>query len=195
MKTLKATLTKDELNAMPPCVFTGKIELINTSEQVNAAVEALKNELLIGFDTETKPSFVKGISNKVSLIQLATENVCYLFRLNHLGGIPADLEHLLQSKQVKKVGLSLRDDFAALNKRKKINHDSFIDLQKLVKQYGIEELSLQKIYGILFGERISKSQRLSNWEAAELSEAQQRYAAIDAWACWKIYLKLLEMKK
>ena len=89
-----------------------------------------------------------------------------------------------------KIGLSLRDDFNSLRKRVEINPQNFLDIQSLVLQYGIEEASLQKIYAILFGKKISKGQRLSNWETDILTEQQKRYAALDAWACLQIYKQL-----
>lgn len=191
---IEPSISKEDVNQMPLCSFPGKIVIINTQFELLKAIEFLKKQEILGFDTETKPAFAKGISNKVALMQIATDEVCYLFRMNRLG-FPPELEKLLRNKKIKKIGLSLRDDFSALNKRKIFNPESFIDLQTIVQNYGITELSLQKIYALLFNEKISKSQRLSNWEADVLSESQQRYAAIDAWASRKIYLKLMEMNK
>ena len=123
----------------------------------------------------------------MSLIQISTEDTCFLFRLNYLKGIPASLLNFLNSEETIKVGLSLRDDFGAIRKRSALNPGNFIDLQDFVKPFGIQEASLQKIYAILFSKKISKGQRLTNWEATHLTEPQQRYAALDAWACLKIY--------
>lgn len=187
-----ASITKDLINTMPVYNYTGKIVLVETPEGLKEAIEHLKTVSLLGFDTETKPSFSKGIINKVALLQIATLDTCYLFRLNKLG-FPVELERLMKNKKIKKIGVSIHDDFSALSKRKIFNPESFIDLQKIVHKYGITDLSLQKIYAILFGQKISKSQRLSNWEAEELSDAQKRYAALDALAPLQIYLKLLEM--
>ncbi len=184
-----ATITKDEIAQLDVEVFPGRIFVINTTEQADKAVEELLKHEIIGFDTETKPSFKKGQKNKIALIQLSTETECYLFRLNNVG-ISKGLKGLLNNSSVTKIGLSLKDDFAAMSGRTKSEMNSFVDLQKYVENYGIEDKSLQKIYAILFHKRISKSQRLSNWEADELSEAQKAYAAIDAWACLKIYNEL-----
>jgi ribonuclease D len=186
------TITKEKINGLPICTFTGNIIVVTSNEQLKDSILELKKEKILGFDTETKPSFAKGVTNKVALMQISTESTCYLFRLNKIG-LPIELERLLKNKKIKKIGLSLRDDFSALNKRKVFCPESFVDLQKIVANYGISDLSLQKIYAILFGEKISKSQRLSNWEAETLSEAQQHYAALDAWATRRIYLKLMEM--
>lgn len=190
---IEANISKEAINEMQVESFQGKIVVVNSSFELKEAIEELKNHLLLGFDTETKPAFAKGVFNKVALMQLATNDTCYLFRLNKIG-FPAELEKLLRNKKIKKIGLSLRDDFSALNKRKVFNPESFIDLQHIVKEFGIEELSLQKIYGLLFGKKISKSQRLSNWETDLFSDAQQLYAATDAWACLKIYTKLMDIK-
>lgn len=186
------TITKEEIAELNVEVFPGRIFVVNTAEEADKAVEDLKQYNLIGFDTETKPSFKKGQKNKIALIQLSAENYCYLFRLNKIG-IPQSLKNLLHSSAITKIGLSLKDDFAALAGRTKSEMLSFIDLQKFVDNYGIEDKSLQKIYAIIFNKRISKAQRLSNWEAEALSEAQKAYAAIDAWACLRIYNKLKEL--
>lgn len=174
--------------------FEGEIYVIDHPAEVDNAVAYLSTKSALGFDTETKPAFKRGQVNNVALLQLATEDECFLFRLNKIG-YPESLEKLLCNESVKKIGLSLRDDFAALRKRTGKKPQNFIDLQLFVDKFGIEDNSLQKIYAIIFGKKISKSQRLSNWEAAELTPAQQSYAAIDAWACLKIYNYLTQSKK
>ncbi|MDL2215019.1 3'-5' exonuclease domain-containing protein 2, partial [Dysgonomonas sp. OttesenSCG-928-M03] len=146
----------------------------------------------IGFDTETRPSFTKGQTRKIALMQLSTEDTCFLFRLN-LIDIPESLIHILVNPKVRKIGLSLKDDFSAIRKRMQLVPENFIELQSYVKKFGIEDNGLQRIYAILFGEKISKGQRLSNWEADILTEAQQKYAALDAWACLQIYNKLARL--
>ena len=125
-------------------------------------------------------------------MQLSTNDTCFLFRLN-LIGIPECLIRLLIASDITKIGLSLKDDFAAIRKRIQLEPKGFIELQSFVKKFGIEDNGLQRIYAILFGERISKGQRLSNWEADILTEAQQKYAALDAWACLQIYNKLVRL--
>ncbi|HNZ84824.1 MAG: 3'-5' exonuclease domain-containing protein 2 [Paludibacteraceae bacterium] len=163
-----------------------KIIIVDTLEKLEEAVHKLNTQKLIGFDTETKPSFTKGVINKVALLQLASEDVCYLFRL-HLIGLPHSLMAILANPSIIKIGIALRDDFSGLRKWNNAKPQGFIDIQQEIHKVGIQELSLQKIYAILFARRISKNQRLSNWESEELSEAQQHYAAIDAWACLDIY--------
>ncbi len=179
-------ITKDEIQELPIETFDGEIIVIDRIEDVAAAVEYLRQFDIIGFDTETKPVFKKNTIHKVALMQLSTLDKCFLFRLN-LINYPDLLDELICSKDVVKVGLSLRDDFAALRQRSECPPLNFRDLQNIVQDYGIKDLSLQKIYAILFHKKISKNQRLSNWESKTLKPSQQMYAAIDAWACLKIY--------
>ena len=185
------TISKQQIAELDRVVFEGDIIVIDNLAQVRNAVNHLSSQSTIGFDTETKPAFKRGQINKVALLQLSTEEECYLFRLNKIG-YPEELEDLMCNTYVKKIGLSLRDDFAALRKRTGKKPENFIDLQLFVDKFEIEDNSLQKIYAILFGQKISKNQRLSNWEAVELSPAQQSYAAIDAWACLRIYNHLTQ---
>lgn len=185
------TITKEQLAELPKEIFNGRIIVVDHQEEVAAAVAYLSNHNAIGFDTETKPSFKRGQNHKVALMQLATDEVCYLFRLNRIG-YPKELVQLMSNPDVKKIGLSLRDDFAAIRQRSVRKPENFIDLQLFVDKFGIDDNSLQKIYALLFGKKISKSQRLSNWEAPELTPAQQSYAAIDAWACLRIYNHLVD---
>lgn len=188
------TISKEELSTLPAATYKGKIILVNTQEEANLAAEALSKERMIGFDTETKPSFKRGQSNRVSLLQLSTHNECYLFRLNHIG-LTEDVKKILEDKNITKVGLSIHDDFHNLHKIcGDLNPEGFIDLQQYVKQFKIVDNSLAKIYGIIFGQRISKGQRLTNWEADELTVHQQAYAALDALSCINIYDYLSEGK-
>jgi ribonuclease D len=185
------TISKEEIATLPLAAFQGKTIVIDRPEQVNEAIDYLQQQSLIGFDTETKPNFSRSSHNQVALLQVSSADVCYLFRLSLLG-IPSALFDLLNNPNVLKIGLSLRDDFNALSKRATINKESFIDLQNIVEGFAIQEKSLVKLYAIIFGKRISKSKRLSNWEAQPLTEAQQLYAATDAWACYQIYTHLMQ---
>lgn len=180
------TITKDQISELPVEEFTNRIIVVDTEEDVTKAVKYLLNFKRVGFDTETRPSFKKGQNYKVALMQLATEEVCFLIRLNKVG-IPPVLKEFLICDTTLKIGLSLRDDFGAMKKRTDIEPANFIDLQNFVGKYDIKEASLQKIYAILFEKKISKGQRLTNWEAETLTESQQKYAALDAWACLRIY--------
>ncbi len=183
-------ISKEKIRELPIETFDGEIIVIDRVEDVANAVDYLKQFEVIGFDTETKPVFRKNVWHKVALMQLSTMDKCFLFRLNRIK-YPDELDELICSKDVVKVGLSLRDDFAALRKRSDCSPLNFRDLQNIVQDYGIKDLSLQKIYAILFNKKIAKNQRLSNWEADTLKESQQMYAAIDAWACLKIYNHLI----
>lgn len=185
------TITKEQLAELPHEIFTGNIFVIEHIKEVQKAVDYLSSQKVIGFDTETKPAFKRGVVNNVALMQLSSEENCYLFRLNKIG-YPDELEDIMCNPEIKKIGLSLRDDFAAIRKRSDRKPENFIDLQLFVDKFDIEDNSLQKIYGLLFGKKISKNQRISNWEANELTEAQQMYAAIDAWACLRIYNHLTQ---
>jgi ribonuclease D len=191
---IRKSIEKDELKELPKAAFPGQIHLVNTPWEAEKAIEFLKSFAILGIDSETKPSFNKGQSHKVALLQISCEDHCFLFRLN-LIGLTLPLITLLESPRIKKVGLSLRDDFMMLHKRAPFEQRACVELQDYVRDFGITDKSLQKIYAILFGEKISKAQRLSNWEAEELTEPQQLYAATDAWACLKIYQLLEEAKE
>lgn len=179
-------INKELIAELPIETFPGKIVVVDNDSEVQPAVDYLLQSSVIGFDTETKPAFKRGVTHKVALLQLATNDTCFLFRLNMIG-YPDALDAIICNPDIQKIGLSLRDDFAAIRKRSDAAPQNFIDLQSFVKPYDIEDNSLQKIYALLFGKKISKNQRLSNWEAQELTPAQQSYAAIDAWACLCIY--------
>ena len=195
MKQIRNTINKAEIATMPKVLFEGRIFVIFTEDDAVKAVEYLKGHAVVGVDTETRPSFKRGVTHKVALLQIATQDTCFLFRLNHLG-MPQVLQDFLMSDTLK-IGLSLKDDFMMLRRRKNVNAEegNWIELQDYVGRFGIEDRSLQKIYANLFGQKISKSQRLSNWEADSLTEGQMRYAATDAWACVQIYNCLAEMER
>ena len=186
MKNFRANIEKSEVAQMPNTLFSGRIITIDTPDDAEKAVLALSRESIVGIDTETRPSFRKGVHYNVSLLQISTLETCFLFRLNRIG-MPKPLIELLENNGITKVGLSLHDDYQALNKRKRFTPANFLDLQKYVTRFGIEEKGLQKMYAIVFGERISKSQQLTNWDADVLTDKQKLYAATDAWACLRIY--------
>lgn len=187
------TISKEEISLLEIEEFPGRIIVIDTEKDADKAVEYLLQFEAVGFDTETRPSFKKGTRYKISLMQISTDEACFLFRLNRIG-IPQPLEDFMVNDKILKIGLSLRDDFGAIRKRTDIKPANFLDLQNYVGQFGIEDASLQKIYAILFDKKISKGQRLSNWEADVLTEQQKKYAALDAWACLKIYNQLNQDK-
>ncbi len=185
-KLIKRAISKAEISVLPVVTFEGRIVTIQTVTDAEKAIDYLLTQKMVGVDTETRPSFVSGKSYKVSLLQVSTDEVCFLFRLNYIG-FPQCIQRFIEDEKVMKIGLSLKDDFGALHKRSNFEPGEFIELQEYVRQFGIDDLSLQKIYAILFGQRISKNQRLSNWEAEVLNDRQKIYAATDAWACLMIY--------
>lgn len=195
MKSIKNTISKAEIAQMPIVQFPGRIFVIYTETDAEKAVKYLHTQHIVGVDTETRPSFKRGMSHKVALLQIATADTCFLFRLNRIG-MPTFLEDFLMGETLK-IGLSLKDDFMMLRRRKDVHAEqgNWIELQDYVGRFGIEDQSLQKIYANLFGLKISKSQRLSNWEAETLTENQMKYAATDAWACVEIYNCLAEMER
>lgn len=179
---------------MLPVAFSGRIIVVQSELEANKAVDYLMAQPLVGIDTETRPSFTRGVVNKVALLQVSTLDTCFLFRLNVIGICPA-IKRFLESEQVVKVGLSLKDDFTVLRRRTDFVPGGMVDLQHLVKEMGIKELSLQKVYAIFFGQKISKAQRLSNWEVDVLTDKQKIYAATDAWACVMIYNRMNDLKE
>ena len=195
MKQIKNKITKAEIAGMPKVQFSGRIFVIYTKTDAEKAVEYLRTQHIVGVDTETRPSFKRGMSHKVALLQIATSDTCFLFRLNRIG-MPTFLQDFLMGDTLK-IGLSLKDDFLMLRRRKDVHAEegNWIELQDYVGRFGIEDRSLQKIFANLFGQKISKSQRLSNWEAETLTESQINYAATDAWACVEIYNCLAEMEE
>ena len=193
-KLLVNKYEKTALASLKRVVFDGRIEVIYTVQQAERAVDFLLSQPLLGFDTETRPAFSKGQHFKCSLLQVSTPNICFLFRLNSIGMCPA-IVRLLSDRQVTKVGLAWNNDLLGLHQLGEFEAGTFVDLQYLVKEIGIEDQSLVKIYANLFGERISKAERLSNWERDILKDSQKLYAAIDAWACVKIYEEVMRLKE
>ena len=182
----QAQISNKELEDLPVKVFNGDIIIVDKEEEVKPAVEYLSKSTLLGFDTETRPSFVKGKRHKVALLQLSNEERAYLFRLKYTG-IPNELVHLLEDGGIIKIGAAIREDLRVMQRLKPFLPMGFIDLQAIVKKYGIMEMSVRKLAAIVLGVKISKSQQLSNWENEKLTDAQQRYAATDAWVCREIY--------
>lgn len=179
-------ITKEELNTLPAEKFEGKIIVVSSLQTAEKAIEELRKAEITGFDTETKPNFKKGKMNNVALMQLSTNDKCFLFRLSKIG-LPECIKDFLEDESCRKVGLSIKDDFLNLSKLRGISPKGFVDIQDMVKNFRIKDSSLTKIHSILFGRRISKNQQLSNWEASKLSEKQKSYAALDAVACVRIF--------
>ncbi|MGD9931397.1 MAG: 3'-5' exonuclease [Mangrovibacterium sp.] len=183
------SITKEELDELPLKSFEGEIVLVENDRTLQAALSYLSQSEVLGFDTETKPSFKRGQINRVALLQLSSGEKAFLFRLN-VTGLPAGLKAILSDPDILKVGVAIRDDVKALQRLGHFKPAGFVELQEEVKDYGIQDFSLKKIAGIVLGMRISKSQRLTNWESDGLTEAQQRYAATDAWVSYEIFHSL-----
>lgn len=176
---------------MPLKFFEGQIHIVETRAHFLKVLPILNAQKVMGFDTESRPSFKKGESHPVSLVQLSTPTVAFLLRLNMLG-VPDELMEVLTNASILKVGASLKDDIYRLKSLKRFTPKGFLDLQDMAVGYEIEDKSLRKLAAIVLEVRLSKSQQLSNWENNSLSKAQARYAATDAWICLAIYNRLME---
>ena len=187
--TFRSTIDNDSVAALEAARFGGRIVIVDKMEDVEAAYNDLKSHTMIGFDTETRPSFRAGVSYKVGLLQLSTPYTCYLIRLSHIR-LDNRILKILGSRQILKVGADVSGDIRALHALRNFNADGFVDLQVEASRWGIEEKSLRKLSAIVLNKRVSKAQRLSNWEAESLTPQQQEYAATDAWICPEILKEL-----
>lgn len=187
-------ISNEQTALLPAVEFRGKILLVEQERDIAEACKQLAQQPQIGFDTETRPSFRPGVTFRVSLLQLSTPTVCYLFRLNKIP-LAKPILQLLENKEVLKIGADVAGDLRSLRKIRHFRDGGFVDLQTIAPQWGIEEKSLRKLSAIVLGQRVSKAQRLSNWEAATLTDKQQLYAATDAWVCTRIYEQLLRTPK
>ncbi|MBO5801338.1 MAG: 3'-5' exonuclease domain-containing protein 2 [Alistipes sp.] len=187
--TYRSTIDNDSVAALEAARFGGRIVIVDKMEDVEAAYNDLKSHTMIGFDTETRPSFRAGVSYKVGLLQLSTPDTCYLIRLSHIR-LDNRILKILGSRQILKVGTDVSGDIRALHALRNFNADGFVDLQVEASRWGIEEKSLRKLSAIVLNKRVSKAQRLSNWEAESLTPQQQEYAATDAWICPEILKEL-----
>lgn len=187
-------ISNEELAMLPLCGFGGEIVVVDTQEAVEAACADLAASPVIGFDTETRPTFRPGAQNKVALLQLSTPCRCYLFRLCKIE-LDERLVQVLENVKSAKIGADVANDLRALQALRRFTPGGFVDLQSIVAQWGIADKSVRKMAGIILGEKVSKAQRLSNWEASTLTPAQQMYAATDAWVCEQMYTILLRTAK
>lgn len=194
MVTIYSTYDKKALAELPVETYEGRIIVILTEKDAEKAVDFLLTQKLLGVDTETRPSFKAGVHNKVALLQVSNGEVCFLFRLNQIGMCDA-VKRLLEDTNVPKVGLSWHDDIRQLSGIGEFKPGNFVELQRKVGEIGITDLGLQKVYANLFGKKLSKRQRLTNWEAQFLTEAQKAYASLDALACVRIYNQIESLKE
>ncbi len=182
-------ISKDKVQELPVVSFEGEVIIVDDNNKIPSAVEYLSCQSVIGVDTESRPSFVKGTHYPTALLQMATEDRCYLFRLNRIG-LPQSITDLFSNPKICKIGLAFKDDINGLRRLRNFVARNCIDLQQIVGQYGILDLGLQKIHAICFGQKISKSQQLTNWENEILTIEQARYASTDAWSTLLIYKEL-----
>ncbi len=190
MIDFEKSISPEEILDLPLTSFDKEIYVVENKEQVENAVNYLKQQSFLGFDTETKPAFKKGQKNEVALLQLASSEKAFLFRLNKIK-LDGAIRRILSDSSIIKIGVAIKDDLNALKRKSTFEPQSFVELQEMVKKYGIQSFSLQKLSAIVLGVRISKSKRLSNWEADLLSEAQLKYAATDAWVALEVYNRLI----
>jgi len=184
----QSSITEEEIKQLPAKEFNGEIYLIDTLKKVDIALPLLKDKKILGFDTETRPSFKKGPNNDIALLQLATSEEAFLFRINYIG-LPEALKRLFEDDSILKIGLALKDDLSGLKRFGDFTPASFVDLQDLAKDLSIQNNGLKKLAAIFLNFRVSKSrsQRLSNWERQILTPKQLTYAATDAWVCYELY--------
>ena len=194
MKTIYNKFDKAKISTLPRVLFKGRIVVVLTERDADKAVRYLLSQPILGVDTETRPSFKKGETHQVALLQVSSYDVCFLFRLNQLGMSPS-VKRLLEDTRVPKIGLSLRDDLLSLHKLADFNAGYFIDLQDHMREIGVEDLSLQKLYANFFAQKISKREQLTNWEADILQDKQKLYAATDAWSCIMLYEELQRLEQ
>ena len=187
-------ISNEQTALLPAVEFRGEIRIVEHERDIAAACKTLAEQPVIGFDTETRPSFRPGVTFRVSLLQLSTPKVCFLFRLNKIP-LAKPILQLLEDRRVLKIGADVAGDLRSLRQIRHFRDGGFVDLQGIAPEWGIGEKSLRKLSAIVLGRRVSKAQRLSNWEAATLTDKQQLYAATDAWVCTRIYEQLLRTPK
>jgi len=188
----QTSISHEEINNLPLSAFEGKVVVVSDEHNLSRVFAEISKHSIVGFDTETKPVFVRGHQNKVSLMQIALTETVFLVRLNHTG-MQAPIIRFLENENILKAGVALRDDIKALQRLKHYTPAGFVELAEMSKQAGLEVESVKKLTALLLGFRISKSAQTSNWEAESLNEKQISYAATDAWVCLEIYKKLMNL--
>lgn len=183
-------ISKELIQWMPVAQFEGEVIIVDEPSKIADSIGYLRTQKVLGVDTEARPSFTRGIHYPTALVQIATEEKCFLFRLTHVG-LPQELADIFADETIRKVGLAFKDDLNGLRRRRNFKPANCVDIQSIVGQYGILDLGLQKIFAICFGKKISKAQQLTNWENSHLTPEQARYASTDAWATLLIYQDLM----
>ncbi len=190
-KRFPERLAKGHIKTLPVRSFDGKIHLITEINDVRDAIKTLRKYQVLGFDTETRPVFRKGVQHDVSLLQLSTSKEAFLFRLNHLG-FPDEIIEILEDSAILKVGIAILDDVRGLQKLSNFKPGGFIELADIASDLGIVTCGLRNLAAIFLGVRITKKAQLTNWERPVISSKQSLYAATDAWICLKMYIFLEE---
>ena len=188
----KITITPEEINSLPLKTFQGKTYVISEAEKLPKILKEIEKHDVVGFDTETRPSFKKGQVYQVALLQLAIPGKVFLIRINHTG-VTEEVAKFFENENVAKVGVGIRDDLKALRKFREFLPANCYDLSLIAKQVGLQVESVKKLTALLLGFRISKSAQTSNWEAQSFTQKQIEYAATDAWVCLELYLKLKDL--
>lgn len=194
MSRFAANISNEEIPLLPKAAFEGRVEIVDSEKDVDEACDWLLKQKIIGFDTETRPSFKAGVTNKVALLQLSGGDRCFLFRLCRMRLDKAIIK-VLENNDILKIGAAVHDDIKALQSLRHFTPRGFVDLQSIVGEWGVSDKSVRKVAAIVLGVGISKAQRLSNWEATQLTPAQISYAATDAWVCREVYLELQSSPK
>ena len=189
---LQPCLSKEEINLLPIQAWEGPVVLVREEESLADALEKLRQEPVLGFDTETRPTFTKGKTCRPALIQLATADTAYLIQLTHLP-FSEGIAELLSSPRVLKVGVAIHDDMKALARIHPFTAGGVVDLAVMARARGIQAQGLRTLAANLMGFRISKSAQCSNWENHELTAQQIKYAATDAWVGRELYFHMLRM--
>ncbi|MBR4597155.1 MAG: 3'-5' exonuclease domain-containing protein 2 [Opitutales bacterium] len=183
-------IPSDIVARLPMGAYRGEIVLVETDEDADAAVDEISKETLLGFDTESKPSFKKGHSYPVSILQIGGENKVWIFRLGRLDWSMPRVYSILENPSIKKVGVAVNGDISALKGLREFEPAGFEDISDKTRKIGIVNTGLRNLLSLFTGFRISKSAQMSNWAADELSKKQILYAATDAWASRLLYLEV-----
>ena len=189
--TFPLSITKEAIAELPLIKFDGQIHVINNHKEMFRAIKKLKEQGIVGFDTEKKPTFKKGQYHPTALIQLSTATEVFLFRINKIG-LHDDLIMLFESDKIAKIGVGMRADVMELKRIRTFTQNNCIDLNDLMPTLGVEKIGIRNLVAIILEKRVSKNQQVSNWENAELTRSQQQYAATDAWVCYEMYVLLIK---
>jgi ribonuclease D len=186
--TLPGAISREEVAALPIRRYEGEVHLVASPEALEQAMADIRQEQVLGLDTETRPAFSKGESYLPSLVQVATAGAVYLFQLKRVD-CAAEVAEFLASPDIIKAGVALAHDLRQLRQLYPIEPASVFDMGLIARRHGIPQTGLRNLAGIFMGFRIAKGTRTSNWAAATLSPAQISYAATDAWASRELYLE------